>query len=266
MAIKPIISSSYSLLDYLPDYNVFDVYLAYVKTKGYVLINYAGSRYWFKSFESTLTPDRFYLNYDKTEVYLEIIDTIRTYLEPYKAYLNNDKSKVVYPYEIEEKIEEITLDLLDKLAEDLKDRYKSDSFVGVGDFKEKQMKEFILTPVKTFNDFLNYDNNKYVVDSAEAYNIQQELEAKAEDLAGFFNSKLPYYKVTYTNTGEEIRKPIFKPNDLYKLCIKTVEETVPSHIFNLKTKGSKYDKTEGALELASVFNIKKTLKDRKSVV
>lgn len=266
MAIKPIISSSYSLLDYLPDYNVFDVYLAYVKTKGYVLINYAGSRYWFKSFESTLTPDRFYLNYDKTEVYLEIIDTIRTYLEPYKAYLNNDKSKVVYPYEIEEKIEDITLDLLDKLAEDLKDRYKSDSFVGVGDFKEKQMKEFILTPVKTFNDFLNYDNNKYVVDSAEAYNIQQELEAKAEDLAGFFNSKLPYYKVKYTNTGEEIRKPIFKPNDLYKLCIKTVEETVPSHIFNLKTKGSKYDKTEGALELASVFNIKKTLKNENEVV
>lgn len=266
MAIKPIISSSYSLLDYLPNYNKFDVYLAYVKTKGYVLINYAGSRYWFKSFETNLTPDRFYLNYDKTEVYLEMLDTIRTYLAPYKAYLNNDKTKTVYPYEIEEKIEDITLDLLDTLAEEVKDKYLSDSFVGVGDFKNKQMKEFILNPVKVFNDFLNYGNDKYVVDGTSAYEMKQELEAKAEDLAEFFNSKLPYYKVKYTATGEEIREPIFKPNDFYKLCIDTANKTVPSHIFNLKTKGSKYDKTEGALELASVFNIKKTLKEENEVV
>lgn len=265
MVIKPILSEEISLINYLPDYNYFEVYLAYVKTRGYILINYSGNRYWFKSFECNVTPERFYINYDKEEIYLEMIRTIKDYLKPYAEYLKDEENK--FPYEIEEEIEKVALNTLDSLAEDVKDKYLSDSFIGVGNFKNKQMKDFILAPVKVFNDYLNYNENDYAVNKEKADELKEELQGKAEELVEFFNSSLKYYRLTTANNGDVVKKPVFKNEKVfYDTVVTIINSVLPSHIFSLKMGGSKYNKTEGALELASVFNIKKTLKDEHEVV
>lgn len=260
MTIKPIISEKISLIDYLPNYNCFDVYLAYVKTRGYILINYSGSRYWFKSFECKTLPSRFYLDYNKESIYKEMINTIKDYLKPYETYMKNEENK--FPYEIEEKIDEVSLDVFDSLAEDVKDKFLSDSFIGLSDFNNRQMKDFILKPIRTFNNYINYEKNNYSVSIKEANEIKLELEQKVYDLVEYFNSSLKYYTSELLPDGNSINKPVIKnEKKFYDIFIKSVNDVYPSHILNLKVGNFKLSKTEGALELASVFNIKKTLKD-----
>ena len=266
MAIRPIISEPYSLLDYLPNYNIFDVYLAYVKTRGYILINYSGSRYWFKSYESNKDPENFYNNYgnqEEEETYNDLIKIIKGYLKPYENYLKNDLKK--FPHEIEKELKDEALKVLDSLIEDVKDKYLSDSFIGVGDFKNNQMKRFIFKPIETFNDYL-INEKDYSIPSDEAFLMKMEFQGGIEDLIEDYTSKLAYYTPEKHEDGTITKKPVFDKEDLYDSFIYMVKTIYPSHIFNLKTGGKKLDKTEGALELSEVFNIKRTLKNENESV
>ena len=266
LKIKPIISESYSLLDFLPDYNVFDIYLAYVRTRGYILINYSGSRYWFKSFESNYDPENLYKNYgneSEEENYIELINTIMDYLKPYAKYLEKELNK--FPYEIREEIENIALTVLDSLIEDVKDKYLTDSFLSVGRFKNNQMKHFILNPVETFNEFLT-NAEEYSLTGDRAFLMETEFYEQIDDLIKDFNSKLNYYVPEEQPDGSIIKKPVFDKKDFYEAFIDVVNNVFPSNIFKLKTGGSKLNKTEGALELASEFNMKRTLKNENEVV
>lgn len=267
--IKPIISESYSLLDYLPNYNVFDIYLAYVKTRGYILINYTGSNYWFKSYEINKNPEDLYLNYgnlnaEDEKILNKIFDGIKEYLKPYEYYLKKELKKV--PHEIKEEIDSIALDIWDKLIEDVYIKNDSDSFVKVGNYKDIQMKHFILNPLETFNTFLDIEGNGYTVSDDEAFNIKLEFDEKIENLVEWFNSKQAYYIPRTLNNGAIQKDSIFKPNDFYESVISMINNVYPSHIFNLKTGGKKLDKTEGALELIQLFNIKRTLKNENESV
>ena len=259
LKIKPIISESYSLTDYLANYNVFDIYLAYVKTRGYILINSTGFNYWFKSYELDVTPEELNNNGDNNlkgkdkENYDKLLNEIANYLKPYEKE---------FPHQAKDQAENIFYDLILDLA--IKE--ESDSYIKISDYNNKQMKQFIINPLETFNKYIEANEENFQLSQEEAYETKIKLDEKIKDLTKWFISKQACYVPRTLNDGSILKEPIFKPKDLYEAVINIADNIFPSNIFNLKTGGKKLDKTQAVFELASLFNIKKTLKDNNEAV
>lgn len=163
--IKLILSNPYDLTVLGANYNVSNLYLGYVKTKGYVLIQENNNIAWFNCIKSDKEPDVLNLNWHWDNEEIKQITEI----------LNNILSKFVP----NEQMETIKTEIIGDLLEELSAYFESYDYIKPKTITNDKIKEFALDPIEQFNLYEN--NEQEPLSNAEFENKRRVITNDIED-------------------------------------------------------------------------------------
>lgn len=163
--INLILSNPFDLTDYGADYNISNLYLGYVKTRGYVLINETNNVVWFNCIQSSKEPDFLNVNWQwETEEIKQITEI-----------LNNILSK----FTPNDEMETVKTEIIGELLEDLSLHFESYEYIKPKTITNDKIKEFALDPVDQFNFYEN--PNQDPLDNEDLESKRRDVKNQIED-------------------------------------------------------------------------------------
>ena len=239
--IKLNLSNPLNLLDYGAKYNKSQLYLGYVKSKGYVLIQENNETTLFNCINSDKDPLFLNVNWQND---MEEISQLNDILNDRLSYLPN------------EELPNTKIDIIGELLEDLSASYESYYYIKPKKIKNQRIKDFALNPVDQFNFYENYDGeplNKE--DYAETKtNINTTIEVALQKAVDIFNDNK---HLSGYNKKDNI-SPVITESEFIKLFNSIISESFGNPLLNIKFgKGrEKLNRIEAIDYLTEQFNIK----------
>jgi len=240
--IKLNLSNAFDLLNIGADANKSNLYLGYVKTKGYVLIYENNNTAWFTCIESSTEPFTLNINWN--------FDT-----EEVKGF--NSALNDILKFIPTDKVMDIKTDIIGELLESLADKYESYNYIKPKDIKNSKIKEFALNPVEQFNHYINDDAeplplNKYF---KEVENTRDTLEYHLNKAIEIFNNAKGVYGVK--NKAGTIA-PVITEKSFINLFNSTISDAFANPIVNIKYGNgkTKLNTIEAIDYITEEFNIK----------
>lgn len=261
MTIRTIIGDKVDISQYLEEYPYFNLYLSYIERTGYILIAETPTNTNFNIIISNETPDYLYLNYnqDKNQDFYKLINS---YLIPYKKHLKEVGS---LPHEIKQDIENLIIDIIDKLTLNLSKVYETDNYSKIKNYENKEIKEYLKNPVGKYNSLkaaepIHIKQVKYVRPK-----LKQKLTERLSEVYDFFNS---CKDIKIINNDGEITGTLYKDGFIIDLIVETLHETQKNPLLNLylsECYGKKnYYISRAAEELQKEFNLKRYINGNKT--
>lgn len=261
MTIRTIIGDKVDISQYLEEYPYFNLYLSYIERTGYILIAETPANTNFNIIISNETPEYLHLNYnqDKNQDFYKLINS---YLIPYKKHLKEVGS---LPHEIKQDIENLIIDIIDKLTLNLSKVYETDNYSKIKNYENKEIKEYLKNPVGKYNSLeaaepIHIKGVKYV--RAE---LNQKLKNGLFEVYDFFNS---CKDIKIINDDGEITGNLYKDGFIIDLIVETLHETQKNPLLNLylsECYGKKnYYISRAAEELQKEFNLKRYINGNKT--
>ena len=239
--IKLNLSDGYDLLDYGFSYNICNLYLGYVRTKGYILIQETNNTAWFTPIKS-----------DKDPAYME------------KEW-GESMGEVKQIYEVLEKIFkgvpnevfiDAKIDIVGTLIQDLSYKYESYKYISPKAIKNDRIKEFILNPVDQFN---YYENTEQKPLNKKEFSYQQQeaigkIENSLQEAVKLFND---YKAVMGYNKNDNLTQ-LITDTKFIKLFNTIINDGFGNPLINLRYgKGrEKSNQIEAIDYITEEFNIK----------
>ena len=245
--IKLNLSAPFDLINLGANANKSNLYLGYVKTKGYVLIYENNDTSWFYCIESSTEPFTLNLNwnFDVKET-KEINDILNDILK----FISNDK------------LMDIKTDIIGELLESLSDKYESYNYIRPKEINNSKIKELALNPVEQFNYYLNLDAEPLPKDKyyKQVENTRNALEHHLNKAIEIFNNAKSVYGVK--NDAGAIA-PIITEKSFINLFNATISDAFANPIVNIKYGNgkSKLNTIEAIDYITEEFNIKGTYKN-----
>lgn len=240
-------------IDYLfKNYNLNNLYLGYVKGRGYILIHENINKASFTCIESNTAPDDLNLNWhNDTKEIEEIYSQLDKILKPYiDKTLNGNKGD--YQTKI---VKGVYVDLVSDMLESLEEKYSTYDFAKAKNIKNSEIKQLALNPVETFNFYLNFDAKPlpYYKDAHEQ--IQSELKGQFKRAVEAFN-KNKSIEAIINKDGET--KPIITENEFIKIFNSVVCDAFENPLLNIKYGNGKVklNTIEAIDYVTEEFNIK----------
>lgn len=261
MTIRTIIGDKVDISQYLEEYPYFNLYLSYIERTGYILIAETPTNTNFNIIISNETPDYLHLNYnqDKNQDFYKLINS---YLIPYKKHLKEVGS---LPHEIKQDIENLIIDIIDKLTLNLSKVYETDNYSKIKNYENKEIKEYLKNPVGKYNSLkaaepIPIKQVKYVRPK-----LKQKLKKGLFEVYDFFNS---CKDLKIINNDGEITGTLYKDGFIIDLIVETLHETQKNPLLNLylsECYGKKnYYISRAAEELQKEFNLKRYINGNKT--
>lgn len=261
MTIRTIIGDKVDISQHLEEYPYFNLYLSYIERTGYILIAETPTNTNFNIIISNETPDYLYLNYnqDKNQDFYKLINS---YLIPYKKHLKEVGS---LPHEIKQDIENLIIDIIDKLTLNLSKIYETDNYSKIKNYENKEIKEYLKNPVGKYNSLkaaepIHIKQVKYVRPK-----LKQKLTERLSEVYDFFNS---CKDIKIINNDGEITGTLYKDGFIIDLIVETLHETQKNPLLNLylsECYGKKnYYISRAAEELQKEFNLKRYINGNKT--
>ena len=249
--IKLNLSDAIDLLNYGLNYNRSNLYLGYVKTKGYVLIQENNDTAWITCIESDKTPIQMETDWKwEWEEIKQITDVLE---HIFKNASNED-------------YQNIKTDIVGELIENLMFKFESYDYVKPKNIKTERIKEFALNPVEQFNNYANYkekplSKGEFSYQQAEVYG---KLKSIFEDAVILFNEKKAING--YTKTDDI--SPLITDAKFIKLFNNTINDAFGNPLINLRYgKGrEKSNQIEAIDYITEEFDIKGVYKNGKEQI
>lgn len=216
--IKLNLSNAYDLIHLGANYNKSNLYLGYVKTKGYVLIQETNNNAFFHCIKSSTEPFTLNINWQfDTEEIKEINEVLNKILK----FVPNDK------------LMDIKTDVIGELLESLTDKAESYNYIKPKDIDNPKIKEFALNPVEQFNFYIGIDDKplsigEFKKQKAELRNDLENCFNKAVSL--FNNSKAIYGE---TNPNGDAIAPLIDEKSFINLFNSIISDAFGNPIVNL---------------------------------
>lgn len=252
--IKLNLSEPYNLMDIGIDFdlNKHNLYLGYVKSKGYILIRETNNNSWFYCINSNTEPFNLNQNWQyDTEEIKEINNKLNTIL---KDAPNNE-------------IMSIKTDIIGDLISNLSEKVESYDYLSPKDTNNKKIKEFALNPVNTFNYYSNIDaepltkNNYYKA----VENTRNIIENCFNDAINVFNEQKGQWGIK-NDAGETA--PVITENAFINLFNSIISDAFDNPIVNIKYGNGKVKlNTINAIDyVTDEFNIKGVYKNGQEII
>lgn len=200
MSTRPLITKPYDLTNYNEDFTESYLYLSYVNLRGYMIITYKAGNIWFTPLEINLTPDELSFNLpnglsfmeeeSQTEEYKLLLSEVIKVFKPYEKILKNNGLE---PHKIKETIEDLAYNFILDKVEELKDLGIDGHFTNLEEYKNPQIKKFIMDPDNTFTKWLNKPNLSPQDHKAKAKEVTYELESKIDEVISFIKENRGIY-------------------------------------------------------------------------
>lgn len=148
---RPLVSKPFDLKPYLPEFTNYQyyVYLSYIyQLNTYMIITNKDEDIFFKPLKIKCNPNLFRTDYEKQDGYEDLEDELRKILKPYSDELKRTSE---FPHEVEEKTEDLILEIIDTSAENLSDLYDLHHYTKLDNYKNPTMKKYILDPVRVYH-------------------------------------------------------------------------------------------------------------------
>ena len=251
MSTRPLITKPYDLTNYNEDFTEGYLYLSYVHLRGYMLITYKAGNIWFTPLEINLNPNEFgfKLPHDwreeeetLTDEYKTLLNEVMKVFKPYEKIL---KDRGLEPHKVRETIQELSYNfILDKLDE-LDNLGIDNHFTSLEDYKNPQIKKFILDPNNEFTKWLDKPSLSPQDKKEKDREVKLEIANKVDDLISFVNE----------NRG------IYASDDLVTRELgRLTKELAPSPLLNLhKGKSIVFNTNYGSEEIVKEFGVKRYL-------
>lgn len=197
---RPLISEPFDLKPYLPEFTNYQyhVYLSYIyQLNSYMLITDNDEDIFFKPLKIKCYPDNFYTDCDKQDHYEDLEQEIRKIL---KHYEENLKQTCQFPHEVEEKVDDLILTIIDKLSLNLSDLYDMNHYTKIGKYPNKSMKQYILNPVKIYNDYLEMSES----DKMTTEEFEEKRKKETENVVKKIKTNLSHVKTLYCENQNNI--------------------------------------------------------------
>ena len=215
--IKLNLSDEYDLKDLGADYNANNLYLGYVKQRGYVLIHEKNEMAFFNCIESNEEPDYLNLNWnDDKEETKQLHDMLNKILN----FLPN------------EKLVDAKTDVIGKLLESLSYKFESNDYIRPTMIKNKGIKELALNPVEQFNFYLNNKIEPLAADdySSQKTELHNKLEDTLQEVVNLFNASK---SITGYDKKGEIH-PLITDAKFIQIFNTTISDAFGNPLLNLR--------------------------------
>ena len=256
MAAKTIITDKIDISEYLESYTYYEISLSYLYNTGYILITETDKgNTFFEAFNYNLNPEQLYNNYHIQKV-PELWQSIENKLIPYRKKLNRQE---LDQHEIESEIKNIICDVIDSLTRRLSRFYETDEYTQLKNYDNPAIKEFLLRPVKTFNDLINKNVEPLSRDKAriKRQEVTETLINKITDLIVYFNEQKGIPKETRNGTAN-----LFEDKELLKIFNQELPAVFDNPIFQLHIRNRvDYNKEIATDELIKELHLKRYLND-----
>lgn len=219
----------------------YNLYLGYVKTRGFVFIEEKNNTAYFNCIESDEEPT---LNWSDE---MQVIKKIKTHL-----------TIILKKCGIEDIHEQDNLKLMaiSYLMEKLHSKFESSDYIKAKDVNNKRIRDFVLNPVEQFNFYLNSPPLEYDDFINEKRNIRIDLETKLNEVITLFNENKGIYG--NINANSEETAPLIDEKQFIKLINKKVSNALDNPLLNIKFGNGKQklNAIESIDYLIEEFNIK----------
>ena len=250
--IKLNLSDAYDLIQLGANYNKSNLYLGYVKTKGYVLIQETNNSAFFHCIKSSKEPFSLNVNWQFDTAEIKEINEI---LNKILKFVPNDK------------LMDTKTDVIGDLLESLTDKAESYNYIKPKDISNPKIKEFALNPVEQFNYYVTIDDKaltpgEYKSQKAETKNA---LETYLSDAVALFNDKKAIYGETNPNGAIA---PIIDETEFIKLFNSIICDAFGNPIVNLMYGNgkSKLNTIEAIDYITEELNIKGVYRNGKETI
>lgn len=238
--IKLILSNAYDLKELGAKYKSSNLYLGYVKNKGYVLIQENNDDAYFNCIPSRNEPDRLSVNwqYESEEIMSlnGILSNILVYVQPIE-------------------LEDTITDLIDWLLADLSKEFGKYNYASPNTIRNTKIKEFALNPVKQFDFYENYGAEPL---SKDDYKTQKrDVFTGIEDN---LNSAVMLFLENQAKYGKNKKGkivPIITEKQFIKKFNNIISDAFGNPLVNLRYGGAeKVNRIEAIDYVTDEFNIK----------
>lgn len=248
--IKLNLSNALDMVNIGADFNKSNLYLGYVKTRGYVLIEEKNDNAFFHCIKSSTEPFNLNINWQfDTEEIKEINEVLNNILK----FVPNDK------------LMDTKTNIIGDLLESLADKVESYNYIKLKDIVNPKIKEFALNPVKQFNFYSTYNDKPL---DKETYDSQKEetedrLEKYLEDAVALFNDKKGVYGERYDRIA-----PIIDEKEFIEMFNSIICDAFGNPIVNLMYSNgkSKLNTIEAIDYITEELNIKGVYKNGKETI
>lgn len=192
---RPLISKPFDLKPCLPDFidYTYNIYLSYIyQLNSYMLIVEKDNNIFFNPLKIKCNPNKFRTDYEKQDHYEDLENEIKKIIKPYEEEL---KQTGQFPHEAKEETEYLVLTIIDESAENLSDLYDMKHYTKIGEYKNRELKNYILDPVNIFNRYIDVDEEK---SKKEVEKVVEKIEETLIDLQILYcenqNNMLPRHE------------------------------------------------------------------------
>ena len=239
--IKLNLSDAFDLRQFGAKYNKSNLYLGFIKSKGYVLIQENNDNAFINCIKSNTEPDYLNINWQwDSEEIKEINDLLNDILK----YVPNDK------------LMDVKTNIIAYLLEDLSFKFESYDYIKPKDINNSRIKEFALNPVEQFNFYLEYggkplSKGEYSYQQKAVYN---QIEDKLNEIVDLFNDKKA---ITGYNKNDNV-SPLITDAKFIKIFTEVISDAFGNPLINLRYgKGrEKSNQIEAIDYVTEEFNIK----------
>ena len=272
---KVMITRPYDLSDYNINYDISKVYLAYVKSKGFVLFHETDYNTWLYSIEEHNTDTEMFLNNwtntDKEIVKLRNIFNTRVIPDYIKKLEHKVNSGVNYDSnQLELDKDNIFTEVIGTLLYDLQRIIETDNFTRLQDLNtgNNTITRFYLTPEKTFNKYLEPpDPLNYHDFKAKKESITEDLKQKATELFTIYNK---YHNLQgYTDSKHKKIGTLLEDKAVFNVINDLLNEVGfdnPIYSLNYGKGSEKVKQLRATNELVRELHIKRHIKDGSSTI
>lgn len=272
---KVMITRPYDLSDYNINYDISKVYLAYVKSKGFVLFHETDYNTWLYSIEEHNTDTEMFLNNwtntDKEIVKLRDIFNTRVIPDYIKKLEHKVNSGVNYDSnQLELDKDNIFTEVIGTLLYDLQRIIETDNFTRLQDLNtgNNTITRFYLTPEKTFNKYLEPpDPLNYHDFKAKKESITEDLKQKATELFTIYNK---YHNLQgYTDSKHKKIGTLLEDKAVFNVINDLLNEVGfdnPIYSLNYGKGSEKVKQLRATNELVRELHIKRHIKDGSSTI
>lgn len=272
---KVMITRPYDLSDYNINYDISKVYLAYVKSKGFVLFHETDYNTWLYSIEEHNTDTEMFLNNwtntDKEIVKLRDIFNTRVIPDYIKKLEHKVNSGVNYDSnQLELDKYNIFTEVIGTLLYDLQRIIETDNFTRLQDLNtgNNTITRFYLTPEKTFNKYLEPpDPLNYHDFKAKKESITEDLKQKATELFTIYNK---YHNLQgYTDSKHKKIGTLLEDKAVFNVINDLLNEVGfdnPIYSLNYGKGSEKVKQLRATNELVRELHIKRHIKDGSSTI
>lgn len=196
---RPLISKPFDLKPCLPEFidYTYNIYLSYIyQLNSYMLIFEKEDTIFFKPLKIKCNPNKFRTDYEKQEHYEDLENEIKKIIKPYEEEL---KQTGQFPHEVKEETEELLLTIIDESVEKLSDLYDMKHYTKIGEYKNRELKNYILDPVKIYNNYIEQSESNKTTNLEEYKEYKEKREREAKEAANEIERTLTDLKILYVN-------------------------------------------------------------------